>query len=976
MPTKKLFDVIRTEETTFRRGILFLAISSSISLVIPASIGSLIDLFSGAKPDAFYGFSLPVVTSGLGLLFAVGAAANAGRAMLFRLAGQRIVNRLRVRAYSNSLKQDLEFADKGSGDTLSRLTSDSTILTDCVTQSLSDGLRASVFSVFGLGAMFFISSKLTTVMLAIVPPIAIGAVFYGRYLKRLSTASQDALADASNLASERLNAFRTVTAFNRQDDESRRFEKKIARVLELGRKEAVASGVFFGSTGFSGNMSVLALLAYGGHLVGLGSSLSSLTSFYSSMMRGLGAGERVFALIEQKPQIKLGQGFDMPSVVGNKASGTIRFENCAFSYPTRPDATILRNVSFEVPQGQSVAIAGPSGAGKSSIIGLVMRFYDPSSGRVTFNGHGVVEQRPVLFAGTIEENIKYGMPNATSHEVYEAAMQANCEFIKSLPRGFHTVVSSTALSGGQIQRIAIARALLKKPTLLILDEASSALDAKSESQVNEAIRRILDQSQTTVIVIAHRLSSLKSAHKIVVLEDGIIIKMSQLQPRKHFQAFGTTYAVQEGYSLHKELGQGAYGCVVAGKHEASVAIKKLRGVLCEIFFLLSYILTQQQTILTKRALREIKWITCLYDMDIVDYSNFNEVYLYEELMEADLHAIIRSGQPLTDQHYQSFVYQTLCGLKYIHSADVIHRDLKPGNLLVNADCELKICDFGLARGFESDPLRAGLAGSAGFMTEYVATRWYRAPEIMLSFANYSTSIDIWSVGCILAELLGGRPIFKGRDYVDQLNQILHVLGTPSEETLRRVGSPRAVEYIRSLPIKPRIPFERIYPKANPLALDLLSKMLTFDPAKRITCDEALKHPYLAVWHDPTDEPSCPERFDFGFEVEDSLEGMKSAIVEEVKSFRKKVRTPVNVQQQQQAEQQRLMEEQAAAHIQAKEAKESLPVPSREELSGNETPKDELTSSYTIPPQANANDGSYVLDDPSEELERELASTKI
>ncbi|EIM19876.1 kinase-like protein [Wallemia mellicola CBS 633.66] len=439
---------------------------------------------------------------------------------------------------------------------------------------------------------------------------------------------------------------------------------------------------------------------------------------------------------------------------------------------------------------------------------------------------------------------------------------------------------------------------------------------------------------------------------------------SQLQPRKHFQAFGTTYAVQEGYSLHKELGQGAYGCVVAGKHEASgtkLAIKKLRG----------------QTILTKRALREIKLlhhfrghknITCLYDMDIVDYSNFNEVYLYEELMEADLHAIIRSGQPLTDQHYQSFVYQTLCGLKYIHSADVIHRDLKPGNLL--------ICDFGLARGFESDPLRAGLAGSAGFMTEYVATRWYRAPEIMLSFANYSTSIDIWSVGCILAELLGGRPIFKGRDYVDQLNQILHVLGTPSEETLRRVGSPRAVEYIRSLPIKPRIPFERIYPKANPLALDLLSKMLTFDPAKRITCDEALKHPYLAVWHDPTDEPSCPERFDFGFEVEDSLEGMKSAIVEEVKSFRKKVRTPVNVQQQQQAEQQRLMEEQAAAHIQAKEAKESLPVPSREELSGNETPKDELTSSYTIPPQANANDGSYVLDDPSEELERELASTKI
>lgn len=361
--------------------------------------------------------------------------------MLFRLAGQRIVNKLRVNAYSNSLKQDVEFADKGSGETLSRLTSDSTILTDCVTQSLSDGLRASVFSVFGLCAMFFISSKLTTVMLAIVPPIAIGAVFYGRYLKRLSTASQDALADASNLANERLNAFRTITAFNKQDDESRRFERKIDKVLDLGRREAVASGIFFGSTGFSGNLSVLALLAYGGHLVGLGeitignlsslllysayvgSSMSSLTSFYSSMMRGLGAGERVFALIEQKPQIKLGQGFDLAGVVGTKTSGTVRFENCAFSYPTRPDASILKNVTFE--GGHLITIMFnfadwypsssrsercycrsiwcweiinhcefpriPTVAKLIILQGLVLRYYDPNSGRVTFNGHGGCE---------------------------------------------------------------------------------------------------------------------------------------------------------------------------------------------------------------------------------------------------------------------------------------------------------------------------------------------------------------------------------------------------------------------------------------------------------------------------------------------------------------------------------------------------------------------------------------------------------
>jgi mitogen-activated protein kinase 7 len=171
----------------------------------------------------------------------------------------------------------------------------------------------------------------------------------------------------------------------------------------------------------------------------------------------------------------------------------------------------------------------------------------------------------------------------------------------------------------------------------------------------------------------------------------------------------------------------------------------------------------------------------------------------------------------------------------------------------------------------------------------VATRWYRAPEIMLSFANYTSSIDMWSVGCILAELLGGKPIFKGEDYVDQLNRILDTLGTPTEETLARVGSPRAQDYIRSLPIKPRVRFERIYPQATPLALDLLQKLLCFDPAKRISCNEALEHPYLAVWHDPADEPVCEVPFDFSFEQEDSTNGMRDLIVEEVRSFRQLVR---------------------------------------------------------------------------------------
>ncbi|KAJ8110851.1 hypothetical protein OPT61_g6406 [Boeremia exigua] len=253
-------------------------------------------------------------------------------------------------------------------------------------------------------------------------------------------------------------------------------------------------------------------------------------------------------------------------------------------------------------------------------------------------------------------------------------------------------------------------------------------------------------------------------------------------------------------------------------------------------------------------------------------------------MECDLAAIIRSGQPLTDAHFQSFIYQILCGLKYIHSANVLHRDLKPGNLLVNADCELKICDFGLARGFSMDPEE-----NAGYMTEYVATRWYRAPEIMLSFQSYTKAIDVWSVGCILAELLGGKPFFKGRDYVDQLNQILHYLGTPNEETLSRIGSPRAQDYVRNLPRMQKIPFHTLFRAANPDALDLLDRLLAFDPSSRISVETALEHRYLQIWHDASDEPSCPTTFDFQFEVVDEIPDMKRMILDEVNRFRHLVR---------------------------------------------------------------------------------------
>lgn len=255
-----------------------------------------------------------------------------------------------------------------------------------------------------------------------------------------------------------------------------------------------------------------------------------------------------------------------------------------------------------------------------------------------------------------------------------------------------------------------------------------------------------------------------------------------------------------------------------------------------------------------------------------------------------MHRVIRT-QELSDDHCQYFIYQTLRALKAMHSANVLHRDLKPSNLLLNANCDLKVCDFGLARS------AASTDDNSGFMTEYVATRWYRAPEIMLTFKEYTKAIDVWSVGCILAEMLSGKPLFPGKDcmfstrlfccmcfememtngvfFLDhhQLTLILDVLGTPTMEDYYGIKSRRAREYIRSLPFKKKIPLKALFPKTSELALDLLEKLLAFNPAKRINVEEALRHPYLEPYHDPDDEPTAepiPEEF-FDFDkAKDSL----------------------------------------------------------------------------------------------------------
>ncbi|XP_028400339.1 mitogen-activated protein kinase 1-like [Dendronephthya gigantea] len=339
---------------------------------------------------------------------------------------------------------------------------------------------------------------------------------------------------------------------------------------------------------------------------------------------------------------------------------------------------------------------------------------------------------------------------------------------------------------------------------------------------------------------------------------------------------GQVFDVAPRYTNLNYIGEGAYGmvCSAMDNHLGQrVAIKKISPF-------------EHQTY-CQRTLREIKILTrfkhenIINIMDIIrapDLNQLKDVYIVQTLMETDLYKLLKS-QRLSNDHTCYFLYQILRGLKYIHSANVLHRDLKPSNLLLNTTCDLKICDFGLAR--VADPEH----DHTGILTEYVATRWYRAPEIMLNSKGYSKAIDVWSVGCILAEMLSNKPLFPGKHYLDQLNHILGVLGSPTLEDLQCIKNDKARSYIQALPTKPKIPWSRIFPNANPKALDLLGKMLSFNPNKRFSVEECLAHPYLEQYYDPTDEPIAEQPFRFETELDNlPKEELKELIYAETANF--------------------------------------------------------------------------------------------
>ncbi|KAG0181461.1 Mitogen-activated protein kinase [Apophysomyces sp. BC1021] len=345
-----------------------------------------------------------------------------------------------------------------------------------------------------------------------------------------------------------------------------------------------------------------------------------------------------------------------------------------------------------------------------------------------------------------------------------------------------------------------------------------------------------------------------------------------------------TFTIDRKYRIIRKVGSGSYGTVCSAiqvETNEVVAIKK-----CFRIF--------DKKLLTKRCLREVKLlqhfnghprIIGLKTLDIVDYNNFNEIYLIQECCDTTMTDIIHSRLELEPVHYQWFMYQIFSALKYIHSANVLHRDLKPDNILVNQNCDIRICDFGMARGFvSSSPL------AAPAMTHYVVTRWYRAPEIMLSRNSYDKAIDLWSVGCIFAELLGRKVLFKGSNYVDQLHQIVGVLGLPEDTSFWDQSASRSViDYIKNLrdingqrPPTDPIDFNAHFPQCPPEGIDLLKKLLHLDPARRITVDEALEHAFVAQMREQSEEIECEEPFDFdSFEAIQDEETLRECIVQEV-----------------------------------------------------------------------------------------------
>ena len=548
-PLRRIFPFLAPYKSRVFAALIALLVAASATLAVPLAVRRMIDQGFNSENalfiDQYFGMMVFVAL--------VLAVASASRYYFVSWIGERIVADLRAAVFSKLSNLSVSFYEVTPiGEVLSRLTADTTQIKDAFGSSASVALRNVVLLIGAVAMMVITSLKLSGLVLLALPFIVMPLVLFGRWVRRLSRTAQDSLADTAAFATERLTAIQTVQAFVRQAVDQRAFGAATEDAFDAARMRAKARAFLTACIIFITFASVVAVLWYGARDVLDGrltpgelsqfvlyaafaaGAMGALSEVWGEVQSAAGAAERLSELLSVEPEIKVPA---QPVPLASPSRGEIRFDKVSFSYPTRPDAAALVDVSFEVRPGETVAIVGPSGAGKSTIFNLLLRFYDPQSGTVMLDGVDVaaadpddvrrriamVPQEPTIFSVSVADNIRYGRPDAGDTEVQDAAQAALADgFIRETPGGYDTVFGERGLtlSGGQRQRIAVARALLKDSPVLLLDEATSALDAESEKQVQIALEHLM--KGRTTLVIAHRLATVRTADRIIVLDQGRI----------------------------------------------------------------------------------------------------------------------------------------------------------------------------------------------------------------------------------------------------------------------------------------------------------------------------------------------------------------------------------------------------------------------------------------------------------------------
>lgn len=545
----RIFKYAKNQKWKFFVGLVFLLLTSATALAFPKLMGMLVDCVTNKDLD-----KANTIAIGLMGILALQAIFSFFRISLFVNFTENSLSNIRFALYENLIKLPMSFfSQKRVGELNSRISADISQLQDTFTTTIAEFLRQLILIIGGFIILGSISPKLTIMMLSIVPIVAVAAVIFGRFIRKYGKMTQDKVAESQVIVEETLQGISNVKSFANEWYEINRYKNKIKEIVKIAIKGGQYRGYFASFIILCLFGCVVAVVWYGitltikgevegvGDLISfvlyttfIGASFGGIAEMYAQIQKAVGATERVFELLDETPE-KINTA--KPVALTEKIQGKVTFKNVAFSYPSRKKIKVLKNVTFTANFGQKIAIVGPSGTGKSTIASLLLRFYDIDNGEILVDGKNIydfdlenlrgnmsiVPQDVILFGGTIRENIAYGKPNATDEEILLAAKQANAlDFIEGFPENFETIVGERGikLSGGQRQRIAIARALLKNPSILILDEATSSLDSESEKQVQEALE-ILMEGRTSII-IAHRLATIRSADQILVLDNGEI----------------------------------------------------------------------------------------------------------------------------------------------------------------------------------------------------------------------------------------------------------------------------------------------------------------------------------------------------------------------------------------------------------------------------------------------------------------------